>query len=589
MSYRDREPDRERDDDPEMYLPGMATRQDDEPGPAARFLRALLQRRVVQWRRRIALSVLLVTTLVLVYTLGYQYAMFTFEGVDDVTFTDALQVVIESLTTAGFGGDTGHWNTHAMNLFVVGMNLTGVLLVFMALPALVVPMFREGLEEQPRTQTDQSDHVVVCSYGPREETLRRELAAASVESVVIEEDPETVLELNDDGVDAILGDFESTSTYEAANVEEARAVVVDVADQRNVATILTVRERREDVPVIGVAEDEEAAMYQRYAGADTIVRPRQALGRSIGRKATLGFTDELRETVELSDEVELTELRIPEGSDLVGRTIGDANLGEEYGVTIVGIWFGGQFISAPGPHVELEANALMVITGGHEQLEAVTTRTVSTTDRSDGHVVVAGSGVVGQTVVEMLEAADVPHVVVDEADAESTDIVGTATDPETLSAADVVGARSVVLALDDDAATMHTAVMLERIAPDTGVLARANDTANTTKLYRAGVEYVLTLSWVTGQLIASAVLDDQDVLLAESTFAVDRFTAAGLAGRTIAEADVRDRTGAMIVAVERDDAVITEFDASLTLRADDGLIVVGDAKAIRRFASFVRE
>ncbi|WP_459821694.1 TrkA C-terminal domain-containing protein [Halorubrum luteum] len=30
------------------------------------------------------------------------------------------------------------------------------------------------------------------------------------------------------------------------------------------------------------------------------------------------------------------------------------------------------------------------------------------------------------------------------------------------------------------------------------------------------------------------------------------FTAAGLAGRTIAEADVRDRTGAMIVAVERD-------------------------------------
>lgn len=150
MSYREREPDRDPVGDPDIYLPGMATQPEDDPGPAARFFRGLLQRRVVQWRRRIALSLLFVAGLVVVYTLGYQWAMLTFEGVDDVTFTDALQVVIESLTTAGFGGDTGHWNTHVMNLFVVGMNLTGVLLVFMALPALVVPMFREGLEDSHR-------------------------------------------------------------------------------------------------------------------------------------------------------------------------------------------------------------------------------------------------------------------------------------------------------------------------------------------------------------------------------------------------------------------------------------------------------
>lgn len=293
---------------------------------------------------------------------------------------------------------------------------------------------------------------------------------------MIEEDAETVLELNDDGVETILGDLEDESTFAAANVGQARAIVVDISDERNVATILTARETREDVTVIGVAEDDETAIYQRYAGADRVVQPREALGRRLGNRAVLGFEDELQSTIELGNDLELTELRIPEDSDLVGQTIGEANLGEEYGITIAGIWFGGQFVPAPGPHVELEANALLVVTGAHEELEAIATRTVSAIDRERDHVVVAGSGVVGRSVVEVLETAEVPHTVVDETDGELVDVVGPMTDPETLSAADVGAARFVVLALDDDTATMYTTVMLERLAPDASVFARANDT-----------------------------------------------------------------------------------------------------------------
>ncbi|TKX82778.1 TrkA family potassium uptake protein, partial [Halorubrum sp. SS5] len=67
-----------------------------------------------------------------------------------------------------------------------------------------------------------------------------------------------------------------------------------------------------------------------------------------------------------------------------------------------------------------------------------------------GETVVVGHGQVGRTVASALEAGDVPVTVVDREDGEAIDVVGDATDPETLREAGVTDARTVVLALPDD-------------------------------------------------------------------------------------------------------------------------------------------
>jgi K+/H+ antiporter YhaU regulatory subunit KhtT len=64
-----------------------------------------------------------------------------------------------------------------------------------------------------------------------------------------------------------------------------------------------------------------------------------------------------------------------------------------------------------------------------------------------------------------------------------------------------------------------------------------------------------------------------------------RTTAPNLAGRTLAEADVRSRTGCTVVAVERDGAVLTELGPEFRFERDDHVVVAGTDEDVNRFTT----
>jgi len=541
-----------------------------------------------EWERRIVLSLTFVAGLIATYIVVYQWAMAYFVD-ESISLVQSAQVVIEALTTAGFGGDTEAWRQHdALAFVVIVMNLSGVLLVFLAVPVFLVPLFKQAVKDRPRESTDLTDHVIICSFTPREDVLRGELDAAGIPYVVIEEDPETVIELNSDGVEAILGDLEQDETYRAANVGDARAIVTDVSDDRNVSVILTARECGEDIRVISVSENEADAIYQRYAGADQVIRPRQVLGRSLAERTSLSLTKDFHDTVALDEDFELSELLVKEHSDLAGRTLAEAGLRDQMGVTVIGMWVNGEFLAVPEPDTKIDSNTILLVAGSPGDIEEVSARTVSPNHHAESRVVVAGYGVVGQSAVERLEDSGLECTVVDSAGGDGVDVVGSITDPETLSEARVETAESVVLALDDDTATMYTTVALERIAPDTEVIVRANDIENTRKLYRAGAEYVLALSSVTGRMLASILLEDEEVLAPSTQFELVRRSVPSLAGRTLGEADVRERTGATVVAVERNGELVKNPGPEFAVEPGDTFIVAGDDDAVNNFVELGR-
>ena len=538
------------------------------------------------WWRRIGLSLVAVFGIVLLYAGLYRWGMATFEG-EQRSLVKSAQIVIEILTTAGFGGDSGNWTTDPMNLIVIAMNLSGVLLVFLALPFFVVPLFQRALETQPPESTDLSDHVIICSHTERVDVLRNELEAADVPYVFIEDDPETVTALVDDGIEAMLGDPEQEETLRAANIDAARALVIDISDEANPEVILTARELRDDVRTISVTEDREVATYHRYAGADDVVRPRQVLGRSLAGKAATPITAELQETIELGDQLEITELRVERDSDLAGQTIAESNVRDRLGVNVIGAWIDGEFVPAPDPDTVIDGNAILLVAGSHETLTELTTQTVSRTG-GPSRVIVGGYGEVGHTVSETLAESGVPHTIVDDGDDEGIDVVGSVTDADTLIDADVETARSVVLALDDDTASIYATLVLEKIAPNVEVIARANETETVRKLYRAGAEYVLALSTVTGRMLSSLLLEDEEVLTPETQFEIIRTSAPALVGRSLGEVDVRARLGCTVVAAERNGELLTNLGPDFTVRADDTLIVAGSDETVNRFISVAR-
>ncbi|WP_436347839.1 potassium channel family protein [Natronorubrum sp. FCH18a] len=538
------------------------------------------------WWRRIGLSLVAVFGIVVVYALIYQWGMATYEG-EERTLIKSTQLVIEILTTAVFGGDTDFWTTAPMNLIVIGMNLSGVLLVFLALPFVVVPLFQRALETQPPESTDLADHIIICSHSEREDVLRNELEAADVPSVFIEDDPEVVTALIDNGIEAMIGDPVQVETLRAANIGDARALVVDVSDEANPEVILTARELRDDIRIISVAEDREVATYHRYAGADEVVRPRQVLGRSLAGKAAMAVTAELQETIELGDQLEITEFLVERDSEIAGQTIAESGMRDRMGIDVIGAWFNGEFVPAPDPETVIDTNTILLVAGSNETLTELTSRTISPSSGSY-RVVVGGYGEVGRTVSETLTSSDVPHTIIGDFENENIDVVGDVTDVNTLIGADIENARSIVLALDDDTAAIYATLVLEKIAPNVEVIARANETETVRKLYRAGAEYVLALSTVTGRMLSSVLLEDEEILTPETQFEIIRTTAPALVGRSLGEADVRARVGCTVVAAERNGELLTNLGADFTVRADDTLIVAGSDETVNRFIEIAR-
>jgi Trk K+ transport system NAD-binding subunit len=529
--------------------------------------------------RRIALSIVGGLVLLVVYASVYRWGMATFEG-EQLGFVRSLQVVLEALTTAGFGGDAP-WSSTAMNALVVAMNLTGVLLVFFAIPFFVVPLLEDALHSEVPMERSLSGHVIVCADSPRESALRSELAEMNVEPLFVKRDSDVVRDLLRDGVEAIQGDPEATRTLEGATISEAEAIIVDVNDEVNASIILAARRLAPDLRIVSVVEDRDSEAYHRYAGADEVIRPRVAVGERLatkvrGTQLSGGITDGTAD-----DALELTEILVEPGSDLAGRTLADCAFRQQYGVTVVGGWFHGEFIAPVDADRTLVEHTVLLVVGHSEELATLNRHVTS--QQTCERAVVAGYGVVGRTVAETLRQGGVEVTVVDSEHKDGVDVVGDITEPQTLDEVNLEAADSIVLALSRDSLAVYAALVVEDHTPGVQTLARADDVESVQNYYDAGVEFTLALSDVTAHMVAARLFTSGSDTESGKRYEVARLSAPELAGHELADAVVGDETGVQVLAVERDGTVHSNLGPSFEVRRSDTLILAGAETNLKEF------
>jgi len=176
-----------------------------------------------KWQRRTVYYALLLIGVMFGYAVVYQHGMRVFEG-EALSFLHSLQVVVETFTTTGFGSDSP-WTSPEMNVLVIVMDLTGVVLIFMALPVLAFPLLEDVLSTTVPTSVENglSDHVVVCSDTSRAEALIAELESWGVGYIIVEADHERATALYERDYEVIHADPESTGGLRRAELAEARA------------------------------------------------------------------------------------------------------------------------------------------------------------------------------------------------------------------------------------------------------------------------------------------------------------------------------------------------------------------------------
>ncbi len=537
-----------------------------------------------RWQRRTGYYLVVLTALIIAFTFAYQYGMAAFED-RPRSFLRSLQIVVETFTTTGFGSDAP-WTSTFMNVLIIAMDTVGTVMIFLALPVFLFPAMEDILSTTVPTAVEngKSDHVVIATFSARADTLIDELQARDVEYVLIEPDRDRALDLHEDGYDVVHADPNAVSGLEGANVTDARAIVADVSDQVDTSIVLTARELSEAVRVVSVVEDPSSTRYHELAGADVVLSPRPLLGERLAEVITTGVTTELGDSIELGRDFEIAELLVHHGSPLADSRLAASGLRERTGINVIGAWFRGEFQTPVDPTLTLEPGTVLLVSGREDQLQQLEGMPQSAVREFErGETLIVGHGQVGQAITSALAAADQPYTVLNRHDGPDVDIVGEASDEGALREAGIESARSVILAIPDDTETEFATLVMRDINADLDIAARTEEEETVRKMYRAGANYVLSLAQVTGRMTASAVLDDETVISMDRQVNVRRTDAPGLVGQTLAEADVRTRTGCTVIAVKRDDEVRTDIGPEFRVESGDRLIIAGSDEGTAQF------
>ncbi|HEY1807747.1 MAG TPA: NAD-binding protein, partial [Acidobacteriaceae bacterium] len=210
------------------------------------------------------------------------------------------------------------------------------------------------------------------------------------------------------------------------------------------------------------------------------------------------------------------------------------------------------------------------------------------------HYIICGFGRVGHQVARDFESGQVPFVVIDprkesldELEAKGVPVlIGDATDDAVLMAAGIHDAKGLIACSDSDVANVYITLSARQLNAGLNIVARAGLKDTEKKLIMAGASRVISPYFISGVRMAAMAtrpvavdfldLVTHDGLVDFNLFQITIPAGSPLSGKTIAEADIRNTSGALVLAIRKPDG---SFDLqpkeTSKIDANDVLVVLG--------------
>ncbi len=213
-------------------------------------------------------------------------------------------------------------------------------------------------------------------------------------------------------------------------------------------------------------------------------------------------------------------------------------------------------------------------------------------DRLADHVVLCGYGRVGMQIAKLLARSNVVIVEADDrqveraVDDDFAVVQGSCTEDDVLREAGIDRAATLIVSLGSDADAISTVLSARDLNPKLRIVARANATSSEAKLLRAGCDRVVNpLSQGAHRMAAFAeqpdVADFLDVVVhdVDVEFRLEELRVperSALAGVPLGDAHLRAKTGALVLAVRRQDGSFVSIPGpEVALQAGTTLIAMG--------------
>jgi Trk K+ transport system NAD-binding subunit len=529
-----------------------------------------------------------VILIVLVYTELFLLLHENFNAGDPDFFT-AFYWVVVTMTTTGYGDI--YPITLIGKLFSILVICTGLFIFFAVfLPLLVTPSIDKWIKS-PRKRIPESmkSHTIICGYNALVDTLIKELAMTNKQFVVVDPSEANILRLQARGYYAIQGDPGDEEVLKLAHIEKASMIITNAGDAKNAAVVLTASQVS-DCFIIAVMETLDMADYMKYAGADVVVSPKQMLGMNMGITAISSLSFEITGIVDIGQDLKVCKLPVYPDNRMIGKSFEELKIRENTGATIVAVFKNGEFIVNPPASTVLKESMVLVLVGTSDQLINVSDMIKIRHTTRVGPCIIAGFGDVGKEVAKKFDEKNIDYTIVDLKEYPGKKQVrGDSTHMEVLIDAGIGSASTLLVTLNDDDKNMLTTLLGRNLNPYINIIARANLDRSVSKIYRAGADYVTSLSTIGGQMLARIVEKGafEDVIPLEENLLLSKFdvTGSGLEGMSIKGSEMRTRTGCTIIGIMQDGNFYPNPDPSKVLSKGMIIITVGTLEQLERCSS----
>lgn len=304
-------------------------------------------------------------------TLGYRF-------IEGWTWLEAFYMTTITVTTVGFG-ELYELSTTGQ-VFTIGLVVLGVgafTYTFSTFADYLIAGQLQGFLAKRRMKKQAAklnDHYIICGFGRVGAEVAQEFQREGQPMVVIDPDEkaiESAIHLN--SCLAVQGDAGDDDTLIEAGVERAKGLIAAADnDATNVMITLSAHAINPKLFIIARANMDGSRSKLLRAGANRVLSPSIISGRSMAQMAIRPNVVEFLDVVKRDDDMEywIEELAVQKNSRLEGMSVGDANIRQSTGITVLLVKRqDGQTVVSPSPETTFMSGDLVMAFGSRDQLK----------------------------------------------------------------------------------------------------------------------------------------------------------------------------------------------------------------------------
>ncbi|MDA1762478.1 potassium channel family protein [Bacillus cereus] len=316
-------------------------------------------------RKQLWIAVICMTFVVILGTIGFM-------TIEEISLFQAFWMTMITVLTVGYGDAvpvTQVGKVFALLIIPVGVGIVTYAIGVVAAMIIEGNLFHAVRRKKMDKQIAQlQNHIIVCGCGRVGLQVVHELQEKKIPFVVVDKD-ESILEK--EKLLYIHGDATEDQVLHHAGISKAAGLVAIVAnDAENVFITLTARGLNDAIKIVARAEKPETEEKLRRAGANKVINPSSMAGihiaKGIANPLTVHYIDTVLYGIEQSFVIE--EILVGKDTILVGKSLLESDVRNQFDVTILAILRNGDIIHNPTGQEKLQEHDMIIVFGSVEKL-----------------------------------------------------------------------------------------------------------------------------------------------------------------------------------------------------------------------------